>query len=190
VANLIGGLDEAEETVLLARARSGPREKELVAGELYRLFRKPVLNLCLNVAGTRSDAEDAAQETFVSVYRALHLFRGESRVRTWIFRIAIRTSIELRAKHRPSVPLDPDLPAERGNESDLVARDEVRRMVAAMGRLPSDQRTVLALFALDGLAHREIADILGISEGTVWSRLNTARRALAEELGRVRPRER
>jgi RNA polymerase sigma-70 factor (ECF subfamily) len=60
----------------------------------------------------------------------------------------------------------------------MAARDEARRAVAALARLPAGPRAVLSLFAVEGLSHREIADILGIPEGTVWSRLHAARRKL------------
>ena len=64
----------------------------------------------------------------------------------------------------------------------LVARDRARRLMMAMDRLSGEHRTVLSLFAVEGLSHKEIAEILGVPEGTVWSRLNAARRRLAGEL--------
>jgi RNA polymerase sigma-70 factor, ECF subfamily len=65
----------------------------------------------------------------------------------------------------------------------MRARLDARRLAAALARLPAEQRAVLSLFALDGLGHREIAEILGVPEGTVWSRLHGARKRLAAELG-------
>jgi RNA polymerase sigma-70 factor (ECF subfamily) len=64
----------------------------------------------------------------------------------------------------------------------MAARDEARRVHAAMLRLPAEHRAVLSLLALEGLSHREVAEVLGVPEGTVWSRLHAARRRLSEVL--------
>jgi RNA polymerase sigma-70 factor, ECF subfamily len=127
------------------------------------------------MTGGAADAEDALQEVFVAVSRALPSFRGESRVSTWLYRIAIRAALEAKARNRRCPPPGAAL-ASAGGEEALVAREEARRLAQAMERLPAEQRAVLALFAIDGLRHRQIA------EGTVWSRLNVARRKLALEL--------
>jgi RNA polymerase sigma-70 factor (ECF subfamily) len=64
----------------------------------------------------------------------------------------------------------------------MANRDEAARALAALARLPAGPRAVLSLFAVEGLSHREIADILGVPEGTVWSRLHAARRMLIQSL--------
>jgi RNA polymerase sigma-70 factor (ECF subfamily) len=122
---------------------------------------------------------------FLTVNSALPHFRGESRLTTWIYRIALRTALRVRARRRPSEPLDPELPGG-GGEDAMRFVIEARRLAAALGRLPAEQRAVLSLFALDGLGHAAIAEILGVPEGTVWSRLHAARKRLAAELGRGR----
>ncbi len=140
-----------------------------------------VLGLCLHLTGNRADAEDAAQETYLAVHRALRRFRGDCRVSTWVYRIAIRAALRVKARRgrermpwsriRRHEPRDPALDRERSRQ--------IRR---ALSRLSFEHRTVLALFSLDGLSHREIAETLGIPEGTVWSRLHLARKKLAAEL--------
>lgn len=117
----------------------------------------------------------------MSVHRALPSFRGESRLSTWIYRIAIRAALEHRARRRSTEPLDPELPGP-SEEDELMARDRARRLLLAMEKLSVEHRTVLSLFAVEGLSHKEIAEILGVPEGTVWSRLNGARRRLTAEL--------
>lgn len=84
------------------------------------------------------------------------------------------------------MPLDEALAAPSAEEG-LLARSEALRVGEAMRALSAEHRTVLSLFALEGLSHREIADVLGIPEGTVWSRLAVARRKLASELRSVAP---
>ncbi len=180
------GLDAAAEGALLAQVRQGGAGLEAALEDLFRSYRQPVLSLCAAMTGDPADAEDALQEVFVAVSRALPQFRGESRISTWLYRIAIRAALEARARRRrpPPVEQEPE-PVHAGAERELLARDEARRLARAMLRLPAEQRAVLSLFAIDGLRHREIAEILGVPEGTVWSRLNVARRKLAEELGRA-----
>jgi RNA polymerase sigma-70 factor (ECF subfamily) len=65
----------------------------------------------------------------------------------------------------------------------MAVRDEARRATAALARLPAEPRALLSLFAIEGLSHAEVAEILGVPEGTVWSRLHAARKALLAEMG-------
>lgn len=149
---------------------------------LYRAERERVLALCLHVTGRRADAEDALQETFLAVHRGLRLFRGDATPSTWVYRIALRAALRVKARRRPAEPVDPETPGASGEE-EIASRAEARRIADALGRLSVEHRTVLALFALEGLGHRAIAEVLGVPEGTVWSRLHAARRRLAAELG-------
>ena len=149
---------------------------------LYRAERERLFALCLHVTGNAADAEDALQEAFLDVHRGLRLFRGEARASTWVYRIALRAALRVKARRRPAGPLDPETPGP-GGAGALEARADARRVAEAMARLPAEHRAVLALFALEGLRHGEIADVLGVPEGTVWSRLHAARRRLAAELG-------
>jgi RNA polymerase sigma-70 factor (ECF subfamily) len=174
-------LDPVAEAALLERARRGGRDLDAVVGELFRTYREPLLTLSVHVVGDRAEAEDVVQQVFVSVQRALPLFRGEARIATWLYRIAIRAALASRAARREAEPLDDALPGASA-EASLLARDEALRVAEAMRKLPVEHRTVLSLFAIEGLSHREIADVLGVPEGTVWSRLANARRKLGEAL--------
>lgn len=176
-------LDAAREAELLAQARGRGAEREAAFEALFRALREPVLALCLHLAGRRADAEDALQETFLAVHRALPRFRGEARLSTWVYRIAVRAALRVRARRRDGPAVDPETPGG-GGAADLEARLEARRLQEAMARLPVEHRLVLSLFALEGLSHRHIAEVLGVPEGTVWSRLHAARRRLSEEMGR------
>lgn len=172
------------EARILADARGSSAHRSAAGAAIFHAFREPVLALCLHLTGRSADAEDVVQEVFLSVHRALPLFRGESRLSTWIYRIAIRAALEHRAKRRQSEPIEPlanDL-AGPSEEDGHVLRDQTRRLLAAMDRLSAEHRTVLSLFAVEGLSHKEIAEILGVVEGTVWSRLNAARKQLRAEM--------
>jgi len=139
-----------------------------------------VLGLCLHLTGNRADAEDAAQETYLAVTKTLAKFRGESRVSTWVYRIAIRSALRVKSRRPATEPLEVELASEPRDPA--IDRERSRQIRRALSRLSFEHKTVLALFSLDGLSHREIAETLGIPEGTVWSRLHLARKKLAAEL--------
>jgi RNA polymerase sigma-70 factor (ECF subfamily) len=144
---------------------------------VYADCHRHVHALCASLLGNATDAQDAFQETFLAVSEALPSFRGEASVKTWVHRIAVRVALKLRARRRSDVELDDrhaasaDLGASHA-EADALAR--------ALGALSFEHRLVLSLFAVAGLTHAEIADTLGVPEGTVWSRLHHARRKVGE----------
>lgn len=173
--------DAVHESALLERARAtSAGEREAAFNEVFDAFRGKVLSLGLHLTGSATDAEDAAQEIFLVVFRDLPKFRGDSRLSTWIYRIAVRIAFRVKAKHPRAAPLDLDQTVETPDPA--LQRERSRQIALALERLSADHRTVLALFSLDGLSHREIAETLGIPEGTVWSRLHLARKKLAAEL--------
>ena len=154
------------------------------------------------VAGTfeadPSKRDDLFQEICLAVWRALPRFRGESSERTFVFRIAhnrglSHASRQLRRGRLEGDSLDELLPSGRGTaladprhdpEASALARDRRRILAAAIRALPLAARQVLTL-DLEGLPHREIAEVLGISEGNVAVRLHRARHALRERLART-----
>jgi RNA polymerase sigma-70 factor (ECF subfamily) len=153
--------------------------------ELYRTERPRVLALCMHIVGAPHDAEDATQETFALAHRAFPMFRGEAQLLTWVLRIAVRVSVEARARRgrRTWSELDEQLPSTADPHREVEGREQMRRFVAALEQLSVEQRAVLGLFALEGLSHAEIASVLGVSEGTVWSRLGRARARLIGLMG-------
>ena len=150
----------------------------------------------LNLLSDHNEALDLSQEVFLRVFRTIHSFRGQSALRTWIYRIVINQARNRqrwwRRRHRSQqVSLDEhirdhgDLP-ERGNggSPDRVLGQKVLadRIRTALDELPFDQRTALVLREIDGLSYDEIGFSLGIAVGTVKSRLARAREALRAEL--------
>jgi RNA polymerase sigma-70 factor (ECF subfamily) len=169
---------------IVARFRSATAgARSAVFEEIFAAHRGPVHGLCLRLCSNAALAEDALQETFLEVYKGLPAFRGEAQLGTWIYRVAMRTALRLRARQpAPGVSEVQAAPAGGDPDAALAARDDMRAVQAALNALPEEQRTVVALFSLDGLSHGEIATILGIPEGTVWSRLHKGRKALAAAL--------
>ncbi len=153
-----------------------PPAFEQVYGECHR----HVHALCVNLLSNSADAQDAFQDTFLAVAQALPSFRGDASVKTWVHRIAIRTALKLRARRRPSDPLDDQWPGVAADPFGDHA--QVDAMARALGSLSFEHRLVLSLFAIAGLTHTEIAETLGVPEGTVWSRLHHAKRKLGELL--------
>jgi RNA polymerase sigma-70 factor (ECF subfamily) len=163
----------------MGRAQAGPLPLTMPrASDFDAIFAEHhgrVFAVCLRLCGQRALAEDAVQEAFLDVYKGLASFRGESQLGTWIYRIAVRASLRQRARH----PAPAEASGERAATGDAHAGLALQ---AALDRLPAEQRVVLALFAAEGLGHAEIAEILAIPVGTVWSRLHQAKKALAAAL--------
>ena len=154
-------------------------------------YQSQVLNLAARMLGSRVQAEDVAQETFISAYRSLGRFRGGN-LRAWLLRIAAngsRDALRRRAR-RPESSLDltlenPSFQPASGAESPESAalrgelNAEIQRAILA---LPADQRATIALVDAQGLSYRETAEALGVSVGTVKSRLSRARARVRDAL--------
>ena len=175
--------DPGWESGLAARVRGGGAAREAAFAEVVQTFQAQVHQLAGMLTRDAAEAEDVHQEVFLAILRGLSGFRGEARLSTWIYRITVRIAARTRARHPAGEPLPEGLAAPAGPDP-AVRGEELRALQAAMGRLAEPQRIVLALFAVEGLSHREIADVLGIPEGTVWSRLHNARKRLRRELAR------
>ncbi len=156
-----------------------------------------VYQLALHLLGDTQEALDLSQEVFLRVFRTLPQFRGQSALKTWIYRIVINQASNRqrwwRRRHKSQqVALDAhieahgDLPDQRGADmpDKLLRQKEVADGVwRALNALPFDQRAVIVLREIDGLSYDEIADSLGVAVGTVKSRLARARGELRNALG-------
>ena len=185
-------LDVQREAALVSALRAPNMvERERAYEELFERFRRPVFALCLNLLGDRADAEDALQEVFLGVCNGLSRFRGEATLSTWIYRIAIRVAFRQKARRPIRTATLESEPVAVGTEDTLVAQERKRDLVSALGHLSADHRAVLALIAVDELSSREVAAVLNIPAGTVWSRLHVARKKLVAllEHGRRRSSE-
>ncbi len=178
-------LAEERDERLAARAAAGDRT---AFEALVTRHRKAVYRLCWSAAGNHADADDAAQETFVRLYRALPSYDPGRPFLPWLRRIAWNCGLSVLRDRRAGVPVvhgdelpDPVDPAE-GPEEEASGNEEKRRVAEALSGLPADLRTVLVLRAVEGLSYAEIAEAAGVPVGTVMSRLSRARERLAAEL--------
>lgn len=174
---------------------AGQRGDVEAFNQLVRLYEGRVYNLCYRMLGDPDAAADAAQDTFISAYRNLAKFRGGI-FRSWLLRIATNTCLDaLRArKRRPSVSLGAKRDEEdEGTGLDIPdsgeALDEtaLRRELGAaiqqgLALLPEDQRIVVVLSDIQGLAYEEIAQVTNTNLGTVKSRLSRGRARLRDIL--------
>ena len=143
--------------------------------QVYAECHRHIHALCVGMLGNTADAQDAMQETFLAVAQALPSFRGESSAKTWVHRIAVRIAVRHRARRRPTEEL-----GDHAGADPTASHAEADAMARALAALSFEHRLVLSLFAIAGLTHAEIADTLGLPEGTVWSRLHHAKRKLGE----------
>jgi len=181
-----------EERRLVEVAQRGDVES---FNELVRLFEGRVYNLCYRMLGDADSAADAAQDAFLSAFRNLRSFRGGS-FRSWMLRIATNTCYDaLRVrKRRPSVSLDIEADDELASSplqiadtaespDDFAQRRELAAAIQqGLTALPDEQRIVLILSDIQGLAYEEIAQITNSNLGTIKSRLSRGRARLREVL--------
>jgi RNA polymerase sigma-70 factor (ECF subfamily) len=183
---------ESGEAALIARCTTGD---EAACAELVAAHQRMVYGLAFNLLGNRDDALDLSQDVFLRVFRTLSSFRGQSALRTWIYRIVVNQARNRqrwwRRRHRAEqVSLDDylrnfgDLEARQDILPDrlLASKETAAKIWQAMDRLPFEQRTALILREVDGLRYDEIAYSLDVAVGTVKSRLTRARQALRAEL--------
>jgi len=184
------------EAALIQRCAAGD---DAAFAELVAEHQRMVVQLAMNLLGDRDEALDLSQDVFIRVFRTIGQFRGQSALRTWIYRIAVN---QARNRHRfwrrrrrsDQVSLDAHVEAHgdfqcgAASEPDriLAQKELAARLKDALDALPFDQRTVVVLREVDGLSYDEIAFSLGVAVGTVKSRLTRARQTLRAGLQEAR----
>ncbi|SHK32454.1 RNA polymerase sigma factor [Hymenobacter psychrotolerans] len=168
---------------LVERCRLGDRRAQ---AEIYKRYSKAMFNASLRITGDYAEAEDVLQEAFLSAFRELHSYKGDSSFGSWLKRIVINKSINcLRNRRLQLVPLGEQHDAAGTETADFGPENEemhwradvVRRCVQ---ELPDGYRVVLSLYLLEGYDHAEIAGVLGITESTSKSQYSRARKKLLE----------
>ncbi len=154
----------------------------------YRRHVARVYALCLRLTGQPALAEDCTQECFISAWKALGGFRGQSSHATWLHRIAVNAVLGQRRRGqsdlaRQAAPLDESAFAVRDASAQACTQASTQDIEAALARLPPGARDVVVLVGLYGHSHEEAADFLGIAEGTSKAQLHRGRRLLAQYLG-------
>ncbi len=192
---------------VLAEQKSGGEGARSLADvdfeELFERFHPMVYQLAFRLLGDREEALDLSQEVFFTVYRKMHRFRGESSLKTWIYRIAVNRAANRcrwwnRLRRRGTVSLDEHLAkdsehcysetlesGDRSPEESLLRREEREQIEASLLRLPLQQRIAIIMRDVEGLSYEEIADSMQVSLGTVKSRIARGREELKRRLNGV-----
>ena len=161
-------------------------------------YRERVFGVIYNLVSNREDAADLSQDAFIKAFQAINRFQGGCSFFTWLYKIAVNTTLSHLRKHRMrtffsleklneeggNAQIIDQLTDKRGADRDTHLRELQEKLNEAMQKLSIPHRTVIPLFEIDGLTHSEIAEIMACSEGTVRSRLHYAKQFLQGELSK------
>jgi RNA polymerase sigma-70 factor (ECF subfamily) len=175
-------------------------EAQLVFEELFERYHSMVFQLIYRILGDREEALDVAQEVFLTIFRKRDRFRGESSLKTWIYRISINRAANRcrwwnRLRRRGTVSLDAHLSQDRNRtlsetlesegrspEDSVLLQERRRRLEHSLRRLPVQQRIAVIMRDVEGLSYEEIAESMQVSLGTIKSRIARGREELKRRL--------
>lgn len=151
---------------------------------LVRRHQGRVYRHLLHMTGSREEALELAQDAFIKAWQALATWRPQAQFATWLLRIASNAALDVLRRRRivayTALDEDYDAPSDApGPEAQLDARQRLARLDSALAQLTPEHREIVLLREVEGLSYDEIAEVLGVDEGTVKSRLARARMALA-----------
>lgn len=152
--------------------------------ELYRRFAPKMYAVCLRYANNTNDAQDLLQEGFIKVYKNLHRFRAEGSFEGWVRRVFVNTSIEHFRKKSAQLSSVSEREENTIEDSDITALDSLaeKDIINIVQELSPGYRTVFNLYVVEGYSHKEIGELLGISEGTSKSQLARAKSILQKKI--------
>ena len=172
--------------LVLRRAQQGdPEAFEALMTDMESL----VWRVCWHYTGNREDASDCGQDAVLKIWRSLSAFRFDCAFETWVYRVCVNCCLDFlrRRKRTAAEPLQPltekgfDPPdPSPGTEETVLRQEDLSLLRQAVALLPEEQRDALVLTQLEGKPYGEAADMLGVSEGTVKSRVNRAKAKLKE----------
>ena len=177
-----------EETLMFIKTRQliescikGDRKSQ---SRLYNMYVQKMFVICLRYAKTREEAEEILQEGFMKVFEFLHQYKSLGSFEGWLRKIIVNCALQkYRSKGnlRPVVDID-TIPAPSGMNEDIIAKIGTKELLNMVQQLPLSYRMIFNLYVFEGMKHREIAELLGISEGTSKSNLSDARAILQKAL--------
>ena len=186
----------AEEAMFVARLQAN---EDAAYDELVRTYSASMFHIAYRMLGDNAEASDIVQEIFLKVFRNIGGFKGEAALKTWIFKIAFSEILNRlrwwKRRHRSSTVSLDDQPNGNGTgpgqslasstptpEQALQSKEQEAAIQQALGRLSREHRSIIVLRDIEGFSYNEIADVLGVSIGTVKSRLARARSDLKKSL--------
>jgi len=159
-------------------------------------YRERLYSVIYNMTANREDASDLAQEAFIKAFQSINRFQGQSTFFTWLYRIAVNSTVTHLRKNRLRTFFSLEKITEEGRTSEIISaltdqsgaergafvKELQEKLNEALQKLSINHRTVVTLFEIDGLSHTEIAEVMNCSVGTVRSRLHYAKQLLQAEL--------
>ncbi|TDB69174.1 RNA polymerase sigma factor [Arundinibacter roseus] len=166
---------------------NGCRQRDRGAQKrLYDVFAGKMFALCLRYVKNRADAEDILQESFIKIYENIDSFRGDSPLQYWLKSIVVNTALKHIRKQKPWMDLD-DVQSHEANVAESanpLSGFQMQQLLEFIQELPHGCQTVFNLYAIEGYQHNEIAELMGISEGTSKSQYSRARTLLQQKLNK------
>ena len=166
---------ERSEAELLTGVRSGD---DAAFEALYDAYHRRLLAFCQHMLGSREEAEDVLQHTFLAAYRSLRAGYEVVDLKPWLYTIARNRCLSVVRARREELELDEAVPATEGLAAEVDRRADLRMLVRDVQRLPPDQRAALILFEVGDHSHKEIAAVLGVRREKVKALVFQAREAL------------
>ena len=165
---------------LVNKCKAGERKAQEL---LYKQFAAKMLGVCMRYATDRMEAEDMLQNGFIRVFQKMNDYRGEGSFEGWVRRIMVHSSIEYYRKHHKMMQVvDMDEVGEPSVDPVAMANLDAKDLIALIQQLAPGYRMVFNLYAIEGFSHREIGEIMSISEGASKSQLSRARAILKEQV--------
>lgn len=155
----------------------------LAQRNLYDIFSKKMYVVCLRYTKSQQEAEDVLQDSFIKIFKSLKGYRGDSRLDYWIKRIVVNTALNSQRKKLYMYPMvDIDDVKNDYDHSKILSGFQMEELLIMIRELPTGCRTVFNMFAIEGYSHKEIAEMLEVSEGTSKSQFSRARKLLQEKI--------
>src|SRR5688572_12002692 len=167
------------EQELIDGCRKGDRSSQRA---LYDRFCRKMMVVCLRYSKSSAEAEDILQEAFVKVFQGIKDFRQESKLETWITRIMVNTALNAQRKKLYLFPMVDVEETNLTEEEVSISGMQVKDLLEMIQALPQGCQVVFNMFAIEGYSHKEIAEQLGISEGTSKSQYARARSLMQTKL--------
>jgi RNA polymerase sigma factor (sigma-70 family) len=166
------------------RCKSNDRQAQ---SELYNLFASKMYALCLRYARDQDEANDMLQNGFIKVFRKCEMYEGKGSLEGWIRRVMVNTAIESLRKNKIQFLSTDQLTAREMEFSSTASLNHLdyKDLLNIIKRLPMGYRTVFNLYAIEGYNHKEISEMLNISEGSSKSQLSRARNWLKERIQKM-----
>ncbi len=177
--NNLRSLNEQVEHIIAGCQRGDTRAQK----DLYELFGPKMYGICLRYGGNEADAQDVLQDGFLKIFEKIHQFENKGSFEGWMRRIFVNTALEkFRGQYKVINIQDGWREGLNDSYEDINSNITAKELIKLVSDLSPKYRTVFNLYAIEGYSHKEISDMLGISEGTSKSNLSRARLILQDKI--------